>query len=114
DPNFEGMVANVMRSMWPGYPGPFSSAAVEVQAQYVLCDMAGRVGSGGVSPEAALQEAHARGGEIAKIRRSSGIPRPPAPRLLCRRASRGSIHVTIAHTPPGLPGLDAIGIQRGT
>src|SRR5215831_10735376 len=70
DPNFEGMVANVMRSMWPGYPGPFSSAAVEVQAQYVLCDMAGRVVSGGLSPEAALKEAHARVEEIDKIRRS--------------------------------------------
>jgi ABC-type glycerol-3-phosphate transport system substrate-binding protein len=69
DPNFEGMVANVMRSMWPGYPGPFSSAAVEVQAQYVLCDMAGRVVSGGLSPEAALKEAHARVEEIYKIRR---------------------------------------------
>jgi len=70
DPNFEGMVQNVMRSMWPGYPGPFSPAAVEVQAQYVLCDMAGRVVSGGLSPEAALKEAHARVEEIYKVRRT--------------------------------------------
>ena len=70
DPNFEGMVQNVMRSMWPGYPGPFTPAAVEVQAQYVLCDMAGRVVSGGLSPETALKEAHARVEEIYKIRRT--------------------------------------------
>lgn len=61
---------NVMRSMWPGYPGPFSPAAVEVQAQYVLCDMAGRVVSGGLSPEAALKEAHVRVEEIYKVRRT--------------------------------------------
>ena len=70
DPNFEGMMQNVMRSMWPGYPGPFSSAAVEVQAQYVLCDMAGRVVSGGLTPETALKEAHGRVEEIYKVRRS--------------------------------------------
>jgi multiple sugar transport system substrate-binding protein len=70
DPNFEGMMQNVMRSAWVGYPGPFTSAAVEVQAQYVLCDMAGRVVSGGLSPETALKEAHARVEEIYKIRRS--------------------------------------------
>jgi multiple sugar transport system substrate-binding protein len=70
DPNFEGMMQNVMRSAWVGYPGPFTSAAVEVQAQYVLCDMAGRVVSGGLSPEAALKEAHARVEEIYKIRRT--------------------------------------------
>ena len=69
DPNFEGMMQNVMRSAWVGYPGPFTPAAVEVQAQYVLCDMAGRVVSGGLSPEAALKEAHTRVEEIYKIRR---------------------------------------------
>jgi ABC-type glycerol-3-phosphate transport system substrate-binding protein len=68
DPNFEGMVQNIMRSVWPGYPGPFSPAAVEVQAQYLLCDMAGRVVVGGLSPEAALKETHARVEEIYKIR----------------------------------------------
>ena len=56
--------------MWTGYPGPFTAAAVEVQAQYVLCDMAGRVVSGGLSPEAALKEAHARVEEIYKVRRT--------------------------------------------
>ena len=68
DPNFEGMVQNIMRSVWPGYPGPFTPAAVEVQAQYILCDMAGRVVVGGLTAEAALKEAHARVEEIYKIR----------------------------------------------
>jgi hypothetical protein len=43
-------------------------AAVEVEAQYILCDMAGRVVTGGLSPEAALKEAHARVEEVWKIR----------------------------------------------
>ena len=68
DPNFEGMLQNILRSVWVGYPGPFSAAAVEVQAQYILCDMAGRVVVGGLSAEAALKDAHARVEEIYKIR----------------------------------------------
>ena len=68
DPNFEGMMQNVLRGVWIGYPGPVTAAAVEVQAQYILCDMAGRVVVGGLSPEAALKEAHARVEEIHKIR----------------------------------------------
>jgi len=68
DPNFEGMLQNLLRGLWVGYPGPMTAAAVEVQAQYVLCDMAGRVVVGGLSPEAALKEAHARVEEIYKIR----------------------------------------------
>ena len=68
DPNFEGMRDNVLRSMWPGYPGPITPAAIEVQAQYVLCDMAGRVVTAGLSPEAALKEAHGRIEEIHKFR----------------------------------------------
>jgi ABC-type glycerol-3-phosphate transport system substrate-binding protein len=68
DPNFDGMLQNILRSVWVGYPGPFSAAAVEVQAQYILCDMAGRVVVGGLSAEAALKEAHARVEEIYKIR----------------------------------------------
>jgi ABC-type glycerol-3-phosphate transport system substrate-binding protein len=68
DPNFEGMLQNLLRGVWVGYPGPFSAAAVEVQAQYILCDMAGRVVVGGLSAEAALKEAHARVEEIYKIR----------------------------------------------
>jgi ABC-type glycerol-3-phosphate transport system substrate-binding protein len=68
DPNFEGMMQNVLRTVWIGYPGPMTAAAVEVQAQYILCDMAGRVVVGGLSPEAALKEAHARVEEIYKIR----------------------------------------------
>ena len=68
DPNFEGMLQNVLRGVWIGYPGPVTAAAVEVQAQYILCDMAGRVVVGGLSPEAALKEAHARVEEIYKIR----------------------------------------------
>src|SRR5438876_1368359 len=70
DPNFQGMLQNLLRGRWVGYPGPFTSAAVEVQAQYILCDMAGRVVVAGLSPEAALKEAHARVEEIFKIRRS--------------------------------------------
>jgi multiple sugar transport system substrate-binding protein len=68
DPNFQGMLQNVLRGVWPGYPGPFTAAAVEVQAQYILCDMAGRVVVGGLSPEAALKEAHKRIEDIHKIR----------------------------------------------
>jgi len=68
DPNFEGMKENILRSVWPGYPGPITPAAIEVQAQYVLCDMAGRVVTAGLSPEAALKEAHARVEEIHKFR----------------------------------------------
>ncbi len=70
DPNFQGMLQNLLRGVWVGYPGPYTSAAVEVQAQYILCDMAGRVVVAGLSPEAALKEAHARVEEIYKIRRS--------------------------------------------
>jgi multiple sugar transport system substrate-binding protein len=68
DPNFQGMLQNVLRGVWPGYPGPITPAAVEVQAQYILCDMAGRVVVGGLSPEAALKEAHKRVEDIHRIR----------------------------------------------
>jgi multiple sugar transport system substrate-binding protein len=68
DPNFQGMLQNVLRGVWPGYPGPITPAAIEVQAQYILCDMAGRVVVGGLSPEAALKEAHKRVEDIHKIR----------------------------------------------
>jgi ABC-type glycerol-3-phosphate transport system substrate-binding protein len=71
DPNFQGMLQNVLRGVWPGYPGPITPAAVEVQAQYILCDMAGRVIVGGLSPEAALKEAHKRVEDIYKIRSRS-------------------------------------------
>ena len=52
----------------PDIPGRCTPAAIEVQAQYILCDMAGRVVVGGLSPEAALKEAHKRIEEIHKIR----------------------------------------------
>jgi len=68
DPNLQGMLQNVLRGVWPGYPGPITPAAIEVQAQYILCDMAGRVVVGGLSPEAALKEAHKRVEEIHRIR----------------------------------------------
>jgi hypothetical protein len=55
--------------VWPGYPGPVTPAAIEVQAQYMLCDMAGRVVSAGLSIEAALKETHARIEDVYKIRR---------------------------------------------
>jgi len=70
DPNFQGMLQNLLRGVWVGYPGPYTAAAVEVQAQYILCDMAGRVVTAGLSPEAALKEAHGRVEEIYKVRRS--------------------------------------------
>jgi multiple sugar transport system substrate-binding protein len=68
NPNYEGMLQNLLRSVWPGYPGPISPAAIEVQAQYMLCDMAGRVVSAGLSLEAALKETHGRIEEVYKIR----------------------------------------------
>jgi multiple sugar transport system substrate-binding protein len=68
DPNYEGMLQNIMRSVWPGYPGPITPAAIEVQAQYMLCDMAGRVVTAGLSLEAALKETHGRVEEVYKIR----------------------------------------------
>jgi hypothetical protein len=68
DPNFQGMLQNVLRGTWPGYPGPVTPAAIEVQAQYILCDMAGRVVVAGLSPEAALKEAHKRIEDIHRIR----------------------------------------------
>jgi multiple sugar transport system substrate-binding protein len=68
DPNFTAMKENIVRSLWPGYPGPITPAAIEVQAQYILCDMAGRVVTAGLAPEQALKEAHGRIEEIHKIR----------------------------------------------
>jgi multiple sugar transport system substrate-binding protein len=68
DPNFDGMLQNILRSVWPGYPGPITPAAIEVQAQYILCDMAGRVVVGGLSPEAALKEAHKRVEDVHRLR----------------------------------------------
>ena len=68
DPNFDAIVQNILRGVLPGHPGPMTPAAVEVQAQYVLCDMAGRVVVGGLSPEAALKEAHKRVEDIHRIR----------------------------------------------
>ena len=69
DPNFEAIVQNILKSVNYGHPGPMTPAAVEVRAQHVLTDMAGRVVTGGLSPEAALKEAHARVEEIYKSRR---------------------------------------------
>lgn len=68
DPNFQAILQNILRSVPVGYPGPITPAAVEVQAQHVLTDMAGRVVTAGLSPEAALREAHARVEEIWKAR----------------------------------------------
>lgn len=69
DPNFEAIVQNILRSVTYGHPGPMTPAAVEVRAQHILTDMAGRVVTGGLSPEAALKEAHARVEEIHRARR---------------------------------------------
>ncbi len=68
DPNFDAILQNILRSVNIGYPGPTTPAAAEVQGQKMLTDMAGRVVVGGLSPEAALKEAHARVEEIHKIR----------------------------------------------
>jgi multiple sugar transport system substrate-binding protein len=68
NPNYEGMLQNILRGVWIGYPGPITPAAIEVQAQYILCDMAGRIVVGGLSPEAALREAHKRVEDIHRIR----------------------------------------------
>jgi multiple sugar transport system substrate-binding protein len=70
DPNFDAILQNILRSQLPGSPGPMTPAAVEVEAQYIMCDMAGRVVVGGLTPEAALKEAHARIEEIYKIRKA--------------------------------------------
>jgi len=69
DPNFNAILQNILRSVTAGHPGPMTPAAVEAQAQYILTDMAGRVVTAGLSPEAALKEAHARVEEIYKVRR---------------------------------------------
>jgi multiple sugar transport system substrate-binding protein len=68
DPNFEAILQNILRSVNLGYPGPMTPAAAEVQGQKILTDMAGRVVTGGLSPDAALKEAHARVEEIWKMR----------------------------------------------
>jgi len=70
DPNFNAIMQNIVRSVPQGYPGPITPASVEVRAQHVLTDMAGRVVTAGLNPEAALKEAHARVEEIYKVRRS--------------------------------------------
>jgi multiple sugar transport system substrate-binding protein len=68
DPNFDAIVQNILRCVNIGHPGPMTPAAAEVQGQKILTDMAGRVVVGGLSPEAAIKEAHARVEEIYKIR----------------------------------------------
>jgi multiple sugar transport system substrate-binding protein len=68
DPNFDAMVQNILRCVNIGHPGPMTPAAAEIQGQKILTDMAGRVVVGGLTPEAALKEAHARVEEIHKIR----------------------------------------------
>ena len=68
DPNFDAIVQNILRCVNIGHPGPMTPAAAEVQGQKILTDMAGRVVVGGLSPEAAIKEAHARVEEIHKIR----------------------------------------------
>src|SRR5215831_9894094 len=70
DPNFGAILQNILRSVPSGYPGPMTPASVEVGAQHTLTDMAGRVVTAGISPEAALKEAHARVEEIYKARRT--------------------------------------------
>jgi len=68
DPNFDAIVQSILRCVNIGDPGPMTTAAAEVQGQKILTDMAGRVVVGGLSPEAAIKEAHGRVEEIYKIR----------------------------------------------
>ncbi len=70
DPNFQAIVQNILRSVPYGYPGPMTGAAVEVRAQHILTDMAGRVVTAGLSPEQALKEAHDRVVEVYASRRT--------------------------------------------
>jgi multiple sugar transport system substrate-binding protein len=70
DPNFNAIMQNIIRSVTGGSPGPMTPAAVEVGAQHILTDMAGRVVTAGLSPDAALKEAHGRVEEIYKSRKS--------------------------------------------
>src|SRR5258708_22837615 len=49
DPNFQGMLHNLLRGVRVGYPGPYTSPAVEVQAQYNLCVLASSVVRAGLS-----------------------------------------------------------------
>jgi multiple sugar transport system substrate-binding protein len=70
DPNFNAIMQNIIRSVTAGSPGPMTPAAVEVGAQHILTDMAGRVVTAGLSPDAALKEAHGRVEEIYKSRKS--------------------------------------------
>jgi multiple sugar transport system substrate-binding protein len=70
DPNFNAIMQNIIRSVTAGSPGPMTPAAVEVGAQHILTDMAGRVITAGLSPDAALKEAHGRVEEIYKSRKS--------------------------------------------
>jgi ABC-type glycerol-3-phosphate transport system substrate-binding protein len=69
-PNSEAVLQNILHGVHPGYPGPMTLAAADVQAQNVLADMAGRVVTGGYSPEVALKEAHQRVEEIYSMRRA--------------------------------------------
>jgi multiple sugar transport system substrate-binding protein len=70
DPNFNAILQNILKSVPLGYPGPVTPAAAEVRGQHLLTDMAGRVITAGLSPEAALKEAHGRLEEIYKVRRA--------------------------------------------
>jgi ABC-type glycerol-3-phosphate transport system substrate-binding protein len=70
DPNFEAILQNILRSVPIGHPGPMTPAAAEVQGQKILTDMAGRVVTAGLTPEAAIKEAHGRVEEAYRARRS--------------------------------------------
>jgi len=70
DPNFDAILQNILSSVPNGHPGPTTPASVEVRAQHILTDMAGRVITAGLSPERALKEAHDRVEEIYKMRRA--------------------------------------------
>ncbi|HEV8310663.1 MAG TPA: extracellular solute-binding protein [Methylomirabilota bacterium] len=84
DANAEAILQNSLRGVHPGYPGPMTPAAVDVQSQNVLTDMAARAVIGGLSPETALKEAHQRVEEIYRAWRTAE-PEPP-PRLTGPRA----------------------------
>lgn len=60
NPAIEEAVALLDTAHAPGWPGPLTQAAAEVDAQYIMVDMFARVAADGLSCQAALDEATAR------------------------------------------------------
>ena len=114
DPNFEGMLQNVLRGVWVGYPGPFTPAAVEVQAQYILCDMAGRVRGGRALARGGAQGSpRARRGDLQDSRPGLGLSGTAA-----RSGAESMATTAAAHPRQGRgprersPGPHRVGLRR--